>query len=234
MDPTSAAFAAFANQPPGLFTPTTGMDGSPTYESGNPMASHGLETPSIGISIGTPPSLTNRTTLPPVTAVFVPPTIQPHQFQSYQPFSQSMHNGYINPSQYDGCPPSGPGSPMDITGDGEIISDAAMVRNDSTNGLKNGSSTLVPPMPLDEKQFDHISQLLPTSSERLVHVHSFLYLFIFFFFLVFGCQRPIRSETCDGGCSLALTPAQIPFPCCPECAYGDDQAPRRNPRDLSQ
>ncbi|KAI5855361.1 CP2 transcription factor-domain-containing protein [Tricharina praecox] len=168
MDPTSAAFAAFANQPPGLFTPTPGVNGSSTYGTGNPMAgvavtTHGLETPSIGISIGTPLSLSNGTTLPPSSTGFVPPTIQPHQFQNYQPFAQPMHNGYLNPSQYEQRPPSGPGSPMDITGGGDMMSDA-MVLNDSLNGSMNGTPTLVPPMPLDEKQFRfHVVLNAPTA-----------------------------------------------------------------------
>lgn len=175
MDPTSAAFAAFANQPPGLFTPTPGVNGNSTYGTGNPMADAAvkLETPSIGISIGTPLSLANGTTLPPPTAGFVSPTMQPHQFHNYQSFSQPMHNGYLNPSQYDPRPPSGPGSPMDISGSGEMMSDA-MALSDSMDGTMNGNTpTLVPPIPLDEKQFDHISQLLPTSSERSVFTFLF-------------------------------------------------------------
>jgi len=62
---------------------------------------------------------------------------------------------------------------MDISGSGEMMSDA-MALSDSMDGTMNGNTpTLVPPIPLDEKQFDHISQLLPTSSERSVFTFLF-------------------------------------------------------------
>ncbi|KAF8250103.1 hypothetical protein K440DRAFT_619527 [Wilcoxina mikolae CBS 423.85] len=170
MDPTSAAFAAFANQPPGLFTPTPGMNVSSSFGVTNSVSAnaisttHDLQTPSIGISIGTPLSLPNGSTLPaPTTSegFGAPQTIQPHQFHNYQPFSQPLHPQYLDPSQYEPRPPSGPGSPMDISGGSELLSDS-MRMSDPMNGV----TSLNPPMPLDEKQFDHIAQLLPQSSER--------------------------------------------------------------------
>jgi hypothetical protein len=110
LDPTSSAFAAFANQqPPGLFTPTPGGTNT-LLNTTNPVTTqHGLETPNIGISIDTPLSMPTHATIAPSTADFAAPqTIQPHQFHNYQPFTQSMQPHYLDPSQYDPRPPSGP------------------------------------------------------------------------------------------------------------------------------
>jgi hypothetical protein len=179
LDPTSAAFAAFANQPAGLFTPTPGVNGTSSFGTLPTTAvaiSHDLQTPNIGLSVDSPLSMSNGTSLPAVTstagsAFAVPQTIQPHQFQDYQPFAQSLHPQYLNPSQYDPRPPSGPGSPMDLSGNGEMLAEG-ITMDDSMAGVTPIGS-LAPPMPLDEKQFDHIAQLLPPSSERFVSSRAY-------------------------------------------------------------
>jgi hypothetical protein len=163
MDPTSNAFAVFANQPPNLFTPTPQADAGANFNVTTPMPSNGvatthdLQTPNIGISLGDPLVNGSSLTSSADAAAYASQTIQPHQFSNYQPFSQSIQNQFLNPSQYDLRPPSGPGSPMDVSGSEELISDPMSIN----------LTTMAPPMPLDEKQFNQISQLLP-SSDRLV------------------------------------------------------------------
>ncbi|KAF8461043.1 CP2 transcription factor-domain-containing protein [Kalaharituber pfeilii] len=115
LDPNSSAFAAFANQPPGYYTPT------PNAPNGLTNHVNDIPTPSVGISIGTPLALSNTMTMAPVTATdlsFAPQTIQPQQFQNYLPFTQPLHPQYVEPA-FD-RPPSGPGSPMDLGGAGEL------------------------------------------------------------------------------------------------------------------
>lgn len=160
LDPNSSAFAAFANQPPpGLFTPTPG-GGNTLYST---HSHHDLQTPNVGISIGTPLSLPNTSTaMPRPTAGDIhdynPQTIQPHQFHNYQPFTQSLHSGYLDPSHYH-RPPSGPGSPMDV-GDGADM----MHEPGPLDGPPLDASAL---MSLEGKQYDH--ELAPhSSSERFV------------------------------------------------------------------
>lgn len=53
---------------------------------------------------------------------------------------------------------------MDLSGNGDMLPDE-MAMGDSMTGVTPIGS-LAPPMPLDEKQFDHITQMLPPSSER--------------------------------------------------------------------
>jgi len=116
LDPNSSAFAAFANQPPTYYTPTPGAPNAGFSNHVNE-----LPTPNMGISIGTPLSISNGITMAPVTATdltFAPQTIQPHQFQTYLPFSQPMQPQYVEPA-FDRHE-SGPGSPMDMGGDLEM------------------------------------------------------------------------------------------------------------------
>jgi hypothetical protein len=63
---------------------------------------------------------------------------------------------------------------MDLSGNGELLTEG-ITMDDSMAGVTPISS-LAPPMPLDAKQFDHISQLLPPSSasERFVSPCSYL------------------------------------------------------------
>lgn len=191
LDPNSSAFAAFANQPPpGLFTPTPG-GGSTLYNS---HSHHDLQTPNIGISIGTPLSMPNTATaMPRPTASeddYNTQTIQPHQFQNYQPFTQSLHAGYLDPSHFHPRPPSGPGSPMDVgeTADG--------LEAGPLDGPQMDSSAL---MSLEGKQYDH--ELAPVSSaERCV---------VIFIFAPFGfCVAHIRhspSLCCNHPWRIRLT-----------------------------
>jgi hypothetical protein len=170
MDPTSAAFSAFANQPPGLFTPTPGGNGVTGFASANPITANPMGTTqdtNIGISIEAP---LNVSGLPAPTTIdtarfSAPQTIHPQQY--YQPYTRPLHSQYLDPSRYDLRSPSGPGSPMDMSGDRDMINSLAMncSINDPLDGILSMTTTLAPPMPLDEKQFSHISQLIP-SSER--------------------------------------------------------------------
>lgn len=171
LDPNSSAFAAFANQPPpGLFTPTPG-GGNTLYNS---HSHHDLQTPNVGISIGTPLSLPNTSTaMPRPTAGDVhdynSQTIQPHQFHNYQPFSQSLHSGYLDASHYHTRPPSGPGSPMDVGNGVDLMQDQGPL-----DGPQLDAGAL---MSLEGKQYDH--ELAPHSpSERFVLYFFFLYIII--------------------------------------------------------
>lgn len=160
MDPTSAAFAAFANQPPGLFTPTPG--GTNTVYNPN---HNDLQTPNIGINAGPPLSLPNTTVMVPPTTSGVgvpdydPQTIQPHQFHNYHPFSQPLQPHFLDPTQYAQASP-GPGSPMDLgDGGGEILPGPGPLE-----GSVMGPTQL---LALEGKQYDH--ELGPVaSSERFV------------------------------------------------------------------
>ncbi|KAG5984863.1 hypothetical protein E4U55_002790 [Claviceps digitariae] len=86
LDPNSYAFNAFANAPPGYYTPTPG--GSNTLF--HPQAGD-LHTPSLGAGgIGTPLSMPNSgdagTSVLDMTGF---QTLQPHQFHHFNPFIQS-------------------------------------------------------------------------------------------------------------------------------------------------
>ncbi|KAF8459521.1 hypothetical protein BGX38DRAFT_23824 [Terfezia claveryi] len=116
LDPNSSAFAAFANQPPGYYTPTPGAPNAVFSNHVNE-----LPTPNMGISIGTPLSMSNCMTMAPVTAsdlTFAPQTIQPHQFHPYLGFAQPLQPQYVEPA-FD-RQPSGTGSPMDLGGELEM------------------------------------------------------------------------------------------------------------------
>lgn len=118
LDPNSSAFAAFANQPPQYYTPTPGAPNGGFSNHVNE-----LPTPNMGISIGTPLSMSNGITMAPVTTsdlAFAPQTIQPHQFHTYLPFTQPLQPQYVEPA-FD-RQESGPGSPMDIGGELEMHS----------------------------------------------------------------------------------------------------------------
>ncbi|KAI5789818.1 CP2 transcription factor-domain-containing protein [Pyronema domesticum] len=167
MDPNSAAFAAFANQTIDIFTPTPATSSS--YRVSNSMTanamatSHDLQTPSIGIITGPPLGMSNGVLQPQDTQGFAPPqAIQPHF--NYTPFAEPIHHPqYLGPQHFDPRPPSGPGSPMDLSGV-EPMSDPMTIA-ESMNGI---NAPMNPPMPLDQKQFDAISQrqCLPASSDR--------------------------------------------------------------------
>lgn len=157
LDPNSSAFAEFANQPPpGLFTPTPG-GGNNLYNS------HDLQTPNVGISIGTPLSPNTSTVISRPTSGDIhdynPQAIQPHQFQNYQPFSQSLHSGYLDPTHYHTRPASGPGSPMDVGDAVDIMGGPGPL-----DGPPLDAGTM---MSLEGKHYDH--ELAPHSlSERFV------------------------------------------------------------------
>lgn len=159
------------NQTPGLFTPTPG--GANTTFSTSAITNaittqhNDLQTPNIGITIGSPLSMSGGGTIAPPTTdgqFAAPQTIQPHQFHNYQPFSQSLHPQYLDPSQYDTRPPSGPGSPMDTTGAPDMMQHPIGLGNVAA-GLATGPLSV----PLDGEQFEnqvnHDMHML-SSSER--------------------------------------------------------------------
>ncbi|KAI9777712.1 MAG: hypothetical protein M1839_008631 [Geoglossum umbratile] len=99
LDPNSLAFATFANQPPGYYTPTPGGTNA-LYHS----QAGDLHTPNMGISVGAPLSLptTTATGLHAVTPAagvhdFTPQTIQSQQFHNFNPFA--AHNSFV-PGQF--------------------------------------------------------------------------------------------------------------------------------------
>src|SRR5687768_9768124 len=94
MDPNSSTFAAFVDQPAGIFTPTPG--GSNSYGSLRSL-SQPVNTSGIGLSLGTPLSLS--AIAPPDRSdlqSFAPPqTIQPTAFQNFQ-FNPSADHQYLD------------------------------------------------------------------------------------------------------------------------------------------
>jgi hypothetical protein len=111
MDPNSFAFSAFANQPPGYYTPTPGGLNT-LYHS----QAGDLHTPGMGMNLGTPLSLPQTSNMLSATNVHVPlqhyqpHLLQPHQFEhvpNYAPqqvfgpssFLQHKDSGYEAMSQ---------------------------------------------------------------------------------------------------------------------------------------
>jgi len=147
LDPNSSAFAAFANQPPGYYTPTPGAPNAVFSNHVNE-----LPTPNMGISIGTPLSMSNCMTMAPVTTsdlTFAPQTIQPHQFHTYLGFAQPLQPlqpQYVEPAF--GRQESGTGSPMDLGGELEMH----------------------PMLPMYGSKYEH--EHAPLSVEKCVHPQS--------------------------------------------------------------
>lgn len=114
LDPNSAAFAAFANQPPGYYTPTPNGQ-----NTAFPPQNHDLQTPNMGIAVGTPLSMVTAPPMqhPSAAEMHGYPglqTIQPQQFQNYQPFvPPPMMNGHFPMHGFE-VPASPRGSPMDM------------------------------------------------------------------------------------------------------------------------
>ena len=110
MDPNSFAFTAFANQPPGYYTPTPGGLNT-LYHS----QAGDLHTPGMGMNLGTPLSLPHTSNILSATHPNVslqhyqPHLLQPHQFEhlpNYAPqqvfgpsFLQHKDSGYEAMSQ---------------------------------------------------------------------------------------------------------------------------------------
>lgn len=120
MDPNSFAFASFANQPPGYYTPTPGGINT-LYHS----QAGDLHTPGMGMNVGTPLSLpASGGALPADSAIdmhqFHPQLLQAHQFHNVNPFapqqsfapSTFMHHD----SGYGAMEHSGEASPEDNMG----------------------------------------------------------------------------------------------------------------------
>ncbi len=116
LDPNSFAFASFANQPPGYYTPTPGGTNT-LYHS----QAGDLHTPSMGLHIGTPLSLpTSEGSLHAGSTVemdaFHQQMLQPHHFQNPNPFgSQQAYapSSFVHQdSGYEAIDASVDGSPM--------------------------------------------------------------------------------------------------------------------------
>ncbi|KAF3110487.1 hypothetical protein TWF102_008065 [Orbilia oligospora] len=124
LDPTSAAFAAFANQPPGYYTPTPGNPQPPPFSEPNV----DLQTPSIGIGIGPPITAAPNATLLNTTQAYPTHAINPQQFHNYHPFlAPSLHQDYAL-HNFD-APASPKGSPMEISGREDEINEFKQVFN---------------------------------------------------------------------------------------------------------
>ena len=98
MDPNSFAFASFANQPPGYYTPTPGgMNTLYHSQAGD------LHTPGMGMNVGTPLSLPQTAHgMHADSAVdmhqFHPQLLQQHQF--HDPFAQPQTQTSFAPSSF--------------------------------------------------------------------------------------------------------------------------------------
>ena len=105
MDPNSFAFASFANQPPGYYTPTPGGINT-LYHS----QAGDLHTPGMGMNVGTPLSLPHTSSAmhvpdPTMTDLhqFPPQFLQNHPFHNINPFSQQpqlQHQPSYHPSSF--------------------------------------------------------------------------------------------------------------------------------------
>ncbi|KAI9879224.1 MAG: hypothetical protein M1830_009155 [Pleopsidium flavum] len=116
LDPNSFAFASFANQPPGYYTPTPGGTNT-LYNS----QAGDLHTPSMGIHIATPLSLpTSEGSLHAGSTVemdaFHQQMLQPHHFQNPNPFGAQQSyapSSFVHQdSGYEAMEASVDGSPM--------------------------------------------------------------------------------------------------------------------------
>ncbi|KAI9845445.1 MAG: hypothetical protein M1837_004923 [Sclerophora amabilis] len=110
LDPDSFAFASFANQPPGYYTPTPGGTNT-LYHS----QAGDLHTPSMGIGLGTPSSLPlSESGLHVNSAMdmhdFSDTSLQSHQFHPFHPFGSQQT---FAPSQFHHQPTSF--EPMDAS-----------------------------------------------------------------------------------------------------------------------
>ncbi|KAI9707209.1 MAG: hypothetical protein M1836_000169 [Candelina mexicana] len=83
LDPESFAFTSFANQPPGYYTPTPG--GTTLYHS----QAGDLHTPSLGIGVGTPFSLSTSEGGMHAGITVDMHDFQQHHFDNIDPFAQS-------------------------------------------------------------------------------------------------------------------------------------------------
>ena len=150
MDPNSFAFANFANQPPGYYTPTPGGVNT-LYHS----QAGDLHTPGMGMNIGTPLSLSHPSSALHVQDPsmadfhnFPPQFLHSHPFQNLNPFSQPpthQPQSAYHPSNFLQHQDSGYDA-MDGTPDKSPANTAMMMRHTGNHIMAGISeSTLVPP-----------------------------------------------------------------------------------------
>ncbi|KAK6505273.1 hypothetical protein TWF481_007184 [Arthrobotrys musiformis] len=157
LDPTSAAFAAFANQPPGYYTPTPGNPQPPTFSEPNVE----VQTPSIGIGIGPPITTASNGTLLHTTQAYTAHAINPQQFHNYHPFlAPPLHQDYALHNL--DAPASPKGSPMEISGHEEGITGLKQVFN-PPHALEPGQNI---PHPGSEQFRFHVTLNAPTAMIR--------------------------------------------------------------------
>lgn len=152
MDPNSFAFASFANQPPGYYTPTPGGVNT-LYHS----QAGDLHTPGMGMNVGTPLSLPHNGPAMPADAAadmhhFHPQMLQ-HQFQN--PFSAQPQPTSFAPSTFvhqdSGYEPmnSSENSPLDSMNVGIPQQDNAAPTQ--LNIRPSDATMSGPPLPIGEK-----------------------------------------------------------------------------------
>lgn len=126
LDPNSFAFASFANQPPGYYTPTSGGT-SALYHS----QAGDLHTPGFSLGLGTPLSLPTsevplhggQVSTAPMHA-FHAQVMAPHMFQNENPFAFQSHQAFAphqfshQPADYDPMQQTQEDSPLDGVQDG--------------------------------------------------------------------------------------------------------------------
>ncbi|KAI9773320.1 MAG: hypothetical protein M1840_007535 [Geoglossum simile] len=164
LDPNSLAFATFANQSPGYYTPTPGGVNALYHNQAGD-----LHTPNMGIGIGTPLSLPTtaapglHAAVPPVGIHgFTPQTIQPQQFHNFNPFT--AHNNFVLTEQ-----PMGFES-MDVSVDGAPIKNIGVdtdMQDDSPTiayhpGHFDANTACLPPKHIENFRF-HLTLHAPTA-----------------------------------------------------------------------
>ncbi|KAF3918391.1 hypothetical protein ABW20_dc0103190 [Dactylellina cionopaga] len=157
LDPSSTAFAAFANQPPGYYTPTPGNPQPPPFSEPNVE----LQTPNIGIGIGPPISAATSGTLMNASPAYTTHAINPQQFHNYHPFLASTIHQEYGLHNFD-APASPKGSPMELSGHEEDISEFKQVFNIS-EGLE--SRHIVPHPGIEQFRY-HVTLNAPTAMIR--------------------------------------------------------------------
>lgn len=137
LDPNSFAFASFANQPPGYYTPTPGGTNTLYHNQAGD-----LHTPSMGIHIGTPLSLpTSEGGLHAGSTAemnaFHQQMLQPHHFQNPNPFAPQQSyapSSFVHQdSGYEAMDASADATPM-----GDICMESDL--HEETHGLPLTSS----------------------------------------------------------------------------------------------
>ncbi|KAI9798565.1 MAG: hypothetical protein M1833_004702 [Piccolia ochrophora] len=162
LDPDSFAFASFANQPPGYYTPTPGGTNTMYHSQAGD-----LHTPTMGIGVCTPLSLPTSDASVPIGSsmdlpTFAAQTLQPHQFHHFDPFAQSS----FAPSQFQHQPSF---EQMDASDDLSPMKDIGMDTEMHLQSPLMGISSkydgpmAAPPLPSTEMFRYHVTLNAPTA-----------------------------------------------------------------------